>query len=406
MSKGNKSKVINKNGKCQFVIYSRKGQQLNEREMFTIGGKKLEGLIPIEVIRQGKSFELLYDLAGMVTLRDYLINPLNKESFGKLLQNILEVFKEMQSAFFSQNCLILDFDKVMMNPATQRLNFIYIPIQGYNTGATLRNFLLEIIEVGGFAASEDTGYVTEYIKILNNGLNFSLFELEEYIKGLFSENGYQKPKVIECFKCGSKLATGTVFCSVCGAKIIGTTGEMGQKAVYDPFSTAQNISSKKTANPRTDSKLEIERVGEQNNIEVEKQNVFGDIRKPADTQGLSDKAKAVAECGDTMLLGMYEAMYDDVRYLVREKTKEKISISQDVFRLGKSAQDCDYAILDNAAISRKHAEIVKQEKEYFIVDLGSTNKTYVDNNVVMRHKQITSGSKIRLANEEFTFYVE
>lgn len=376
MSKGNKTKVINKNGKCQFIIYSRKGQQLNEREIFTIGGKSIDGLIPVEVVRKGTTFELMYDLAGMVTLRDYLINPLTKESFGKLLQNILEIFKEMQSAFFSQNCLIMDFDKVMLNPATQRLNFIYIPIQGYNTGATLRNFLLEIIEVGGFAASEDTGYVTEYIKILNNGLNFSLFELEEYIKGLFLGNGYQTPKVVECFKCGSKLATGTNFCSVCGAKITGTTGEMGQKTVYDPFSVPKEVPTKRAVGQR------------------------------ADTQGLSDKSREIVECGDTMLLGMYEAMYDDVRYLVREKTKEKISISQDVFRLGKSAQECDYAILDNAAISRKHAEIIKQENGYFVVDLGSTNKTYVDNNVVVRHKQIVSGSKIRLANEEFTFYVE
>lgn len=405
MSKGNKTKVINKNGKCQFVIYSRKGQQLNEREIFTISGNSLNGLIPIEVVRKGTSFELIYDLAGMVTFRDYLINPLNKESFSKLLQNILEIFKEMQSAFFNQGCLIMDFDKVMMNPATQRLNFIYIPIQGYNTGANLRNFLLEIIEVGGFAASEDTGYVKEYIKILNNGLNFSIFELEEYIKGLAAENAYQAPKVVECFKCGSKLATGTNFCSVCGAKITGTTGEIGKRAVYDPFSVSNEPVRKETTQ-KVDAGLRIERVEPQPRIETERKQVVEEARKPADTQGLSDKSKEIVEYGDTMLLGMYEAMYDDVRYLVREKTKEKISISKDVFRLGKSAQECDYAILDNAAISRKHAEIVKQENEYFVVDLKSTNKTYVDNEVVTRHKKIVSGSKIRLANEEFTFYVE
>lgn len=400
MSKGNKTKLITKNGKCQFVIYSRKGQQLNEREIFTIGENSFDGLLPIEVSRKGVSFELTYNLAGMVTLRDYLINPLTKETFGKLLQNILEIFKGLQSAFFNQRCIIMDFDKVMMNPATQRLNFIYIPIQGYNTGSTLRDFLLEIIEVGGFSAAEDTGYVTEYIKILNNGLNFSLFELEEYIKELFSGSGYRTQTMVECFKCGSKMVPGTNFCSVCGAKITGTTGDIG---VYDPFSGQKDI-QKKSDEPKETPRAETKKEGDKSEPCKKGDGIKG--KTISDTQGLSDDTAEDDDPGDTMLLGMYEAMYEEIRYLIREKTGEKISISKEVFRLGKSARECDYTISDNTAISRKHAEIIKQENGYFIVDLGSTNKTYVDNVVVVRHKQIVSGSKIRLANEEFTFYVE
>ncbi len=410
MSKVNKTKFVNKRGTSQFILYSRKGQTLNERDVYAVNNHAIDGLLQFGVVKKGSGFEILYNLVGLVPLRDFMMNPLNRESFARILQNVLDVLKNMQSNFFNQKGLLLDFEHVYVNPATQKLAFIYSPIQNYDSGCELRNFLFEIIQGASFVQEEDSNYVKEYIRILNDGINFSVFELEEYIKGLVSESGYRLEKTVTCFKCGTQLNTGTIFCSVCGAKIAGSTGDIGRKAVYDPFANPveQKPVSKMTTGAYEIVKPEMEQPRKQEIRPVQPvQPTVQYVQRPSDTQGLSDKSKAAPdEFGDTMLLGMYESMYDEVRYLVRTKTGEKIQIEKDVFRLGKSANDCDYAILDNGAISRKHAEIVKQESGYFIVDLGSTNKTYVDGNVVTRHKEIMSGSQIKLANEEFMFYVE
>lgn len=410
MSKGNKTKFVNKRGMAQFILYSKKGQTLNERDVYAVNSRAIDGLLQFEVAKKGSNFELMYNLAGLVPLHDFMLNPLNRESFARILQNVLDVLKNMQSNFFNLKGLFLNFAYVYVNPATQKLAFIYSPIQNYDSGCELRNFLLEIIQVATFVQEEDSNYVKEYIRILNEGINFSVFELEEYIKGLVSETGYKLEKTITCFKCGTKVSLGTNFCSVCGAKIAGNTGEIANRVIYDPFINSS----------RTNTKTEM-RAGEyeivtplvsREETHTEQGKTSGNFtshrqERAADTQGLSDKYRAIPDdFGDTMLLGMYESMYDDVRYLVRTKNREKIQIDKDVFRLGKSINDCDYVIKDNNTISRKHAEIVKSQDGYFVVDLGSTNKTYVDGKNVEGQMQIVSGSKIKLANEEFTFYVE
>lgn len=351
MSKVNKCKIINKRGQCRFVIHSLKGQRLNEREVFAINNKEVEGLLSIDVNKKGAAFKLYYDLAGLVKLEDFLINPLNRESFGKLLQDILDVFKGLQTVFFNQTNLILDFDKVMVNPATQKLNFIYVPIQSFNSGGTLRTFLLNIIQRSSFIAGEDSGYVKEYIKILNNGLNFSVFELEEYIKGLISEQGYQNPKTTICHKCGTNAPSGTNYCPVCGVKLSSISDDMGNRAIYDPLLSIPN------------------------------------------------------EPG-TSVLGIDSLEDEKVSYLKYKKTGEKIYISKDFFYIGRSAQNCDYVIGGNSAVSGRHAVIRRYGKRFFVKDLDSTNGTFVEDRQIRDETELHSAMKVKLANEEFEFYVD
>lgn len=379
MSKVNKCKIINKRGQCQFILHSIKGQQLNEREIFSINNQEVEGMLPICVNRKGSSFELSYDLAGLINLKDFLLNPLNRENFGKLLQNILDVFKGMEAVFFKQTNLMLDFDKVMINPATQKMQFIYIPIQNFNAGGSLRSFLLDIIQRGSFVAEEDSAYVKEYIRILNNGLNFSVFELEEYIKGLISEQGYQTPKAVICHKCGTSVKLGMNFCPVCGVKVSENTGESGRQATYDPLKNLSDRTHKE--------EIHAERVGTQQ---------FSDT--------FSRHAAGTDEPG-TSVLGV-DSLDEKKAYLRYEKTGEKIDISKAMFYIGRSAKNCDYVLNVNSAVSGKHAVIRKYGEKFFINDLDSTNGTFVDGKEIHQETELRSQVKVRLANEEFTFWIE
>lgn len=113
--------------------------------------------------------------------------------------------------------------------------------------------------------------------------------------------------------------------------------------------------------------------------------------------------------GETTVLGMdmQMPMAPQVRIpvLERKKTNEKIAVTKDTFRLGKEQQYVDYCIMDNSAVSRSHADIVKKESDYYIVDNNSLNHTFVNGvQVVGSNPQILKdGDIIMLANEEFTF---
>lgn len=375
MSKENKRKEIYKNGVSQVVIKSMKGQAVSDREVYAVNNQEIEGLLPVEVIKKGSSFKLLYNLTGLMTLSDFLLTPMNRESFAHLLRNILEVLKNMQKAYFNQHALNMNLDSVMVNPAKQRLLFMYIPIQGYDSGCSLRAFLLEIIQAGSFVKEDNSDYVREYIRILNEGINFSVFELEEYIKRLVSKEGYEANKSIRCYKCGTQVQRGAKFCWVCGAKVSDVTENADNVKLYNPLEAAEAA--------RTAQKEEADLHSGYSTA----------------TQGLYRQS---GECGGTTLLGYTQPKYP---YLIREKTEEKIVIDRNEFCIGKSKQTCDYSVPDNSAVSRQHAKIISSDGRCYIKDLNSTNKTYVNERAI-EEEELMSGAKIRLGNEKFIFYIE
>lgn len=380
----NKIKVVNKLGLSQLILKSLKGQQLNENEVYAINSNKVDGLLRLDVIQKGTSFKLIYNITGFITFREYLKTPLNKERFARILQNILSNLKSLERAYFKQQYLLMDFNRVMVNPATQHIYFVYVPIQQFESGTSLREFLLNLIQFSSFAVGEDTSYVKDYITILNSGVNFSVFELEEYINTLLGQKSSVQQS-IECPQCHTQIKKGTNYCPACGAKVSGNTGATN-KGTYNPL----DDKGKRTETP-------------------EEEPIKQERRKKADTQGLSDGTTVLgADPGGTTVLGSEELYRPYYPYLIREKTGEKIEVDKPSFRIGKEKKYSDYFVSDNNAVSRSHADIITREKRYFIVDLNSTNKTYVDGRAIPVDKEIEifSGAKIRLANEDFVFYIE
>ena len=87
------------------------------------------------------------------------------------------------------------------------------------------------------------------------------------------------------------------------------------------------------------------------------------------------------------------------------KNNEKIRLNKPVFRIGKEKSYVDYFIGDNSAISRSHADIVTRDGQYYVVDINSTNHTYVNGGMIQSNVEvrIDHGTKLRFANEEFEF---
>lgn len=379
----NKTKVVSKLGQSQLIIKSQKGQQISEHEAYAINANKVKGLLHLDVVQKGSSFKLIYNITGFITFKEFLATTLNKKSFAKILQNILDNLQSIEDAYFNQQNLLMDFNRVMVNPATQHIYFVYVPIQFFESGDSLREFLLNIIQHCTFAPGEDNSYVRDYITILNSGVNFSVFELEEYINKLLGQQS-SRAQDIECPQCRAKLKKGTNYCGACGAKVSGNTGNNG-KGIYNPLSDKEN------------KKAAAEEV------------VHTEARRKDNTQGLSDGTTVLgADPGGTTVLGAEELEAPVFPYLIREKTEEKISVNKPSFRIGAERKYVDYWVNDNSTVSRSHADILTREKRYFIIDLNSTNKTYVDGRAIRVEKEIElfDGTRIRLSNEEFVFHIE
>ncbi|MEG1551691.1 MAG: DUF6382 domain-containing protein, partial [Oscillospiraceae bacterium] len=323
-----------------FCVKSQKGQQLNDREVEAISKKEIKGLLNAIVKQTGKSFKLSYNITGFISLYDYLNSTISKTEFSLLLENAFSNISSLASIYFSHKNLLLDLRNIFVNPSTKRILFIYIPIQYFDNEISLKEFYLSLAHNAVFLPDEDISYIKEYIAILNDGLNFSAFEFEEYIKRL-TNKADTKSQDVKCANCGGKNPPNAKFCRLCGSVLNKEDEE--KERFYDPL---------------------------------------------CDT-------------------GVLDSQPIHFPYLIRNKTQEKIPIDKTSFRLGKEKKYCDYFVPENNAVSRSHADIITREQHYYIVDNNSTNKTYVDGTAIEIKKEIEifAGTKIRLANEDFVFYI-
>ena len=383
----NKLKLQKKGGIVLLVIKSRKGQRLDEREIHIINNAGVRGLLAFESLQKKDAFKLIFDLTGYISLREYLKNPFRKETFAKLLQNIFDNLKAMRNVNFRPQKLVLDMDYVMINPSTQELQFVYLPIQALENGTELRSFLLEIIREGSFVADEDREYVREYITILNTGINFSEFELEQYIERLQEKEPDMQR--IQCPKCKTQVGPEDKFCPICGSPI-----EMKRYTDSEKIYMPPDVQTGDDMKGQTESRSQVANGRRKGNTEYFTTILGPDSEKPEPVYG-----------GTAVLGGANKHVYS---YLIRESTQERISVDKPVFRIGKEKNYCDYFVKDNSAVSRSHANIIVRGERYYVVDLNSTNHNYVDGRLIQPHEEteIFSGTRLRLGNEEFTFYIE
>ncbi len=151
-----------------------------------------------------------------------------------------------------------------------------------------------------------------------------------------------------------------------------------------------------------------------------KSGFFSKLRKKEDApaqsvqESQSEKASAnpvavpyYGNSGETTVLNVAQmSARQNAPHLVRSANKETIYLSKPVFRIGKDKSYVDYCIIDNSAISRRHANFIARNGDIYVVDTNSTNHTYV-NGVQIRSNaevKLTHGDEVRLANEDFTFY--
>lgn len=94
-------------------------------------------------------------------------------------------------------------------------------------------------------------------------------------------------------------------------------------------------------------------------------------------------------------------------YIIRKKNNESNIINGPEFIIGKDMSMVDYCISGNESISRRHVKIIKRGINYLLIDLKSTNNTYINSEQLVPEKEyiLSSGDTIKLADEEFLFEI-
>jgi phosphoserine phosphatase RsbU/P len=81
---------------------------------------------------------------------------------------------------------------------------------------------------------------------------------------------------------------------------------------------------------------------------------------------------------------------------------EQITISGDRSVMGRHPE-CDI-VLDAAAVSRQHAQILQTGDDFYIEDLHSRNGTFVNGKLVQGKRLLADGDRLKICDLLFTFY--
>ncbi len=88
--------------------------------------------------------------------------------------------------------------------------------------------------------------------------------------------------------------------------------------------------------------------------------------------------------------------------------QEEFVVKQKEFIIGKNAKQTDGTVSFSRMVSRKHCKIIKKKSEYFVVDLSSSNGTFLNGMRLVPGKEyvIHNRDVLRLATSDFQIMIE
>lgn len=397
----NKIKIIKK--KKEKYVYTKllQTQSLNQREIELLGSRQVMELI-VPQLDMGKTPAVMYKISALMTLKEHLRSVTSKDNFLKIVLSIMGMMKTAQEKMLYTANFLWDSEYIFVDPLTKGLRYVYLPIANYDPEYNVKTMFLSLAYDTVFNQLENCSYVTEYISYFNTHPNFSIYDFELFVRELNGEiiaageqeiNTAHPSKLLQkeaklCMRCGATFMSNDNFCDKCGERLVFVSAQKTQVAqpqMLHPQAIQQSIPVAKAVQPQ---------------LQIESQP-----QPQAQPASMGTTVLGVVECGTTVL-SPYELGQVVYPYIIRKNTGERINVNCAEFSIGQG-NTVDYMVTGNTAVSRKHANIITKGDKYYIVDLGSTNGTYIDDVKIIANQEteIVCGQKLRFANEEYEFMV-
>ena len=297
-----------------------------------------------------------------ISLYDRLKNPICEYDFFFVLEQFIDVTQKLEKIGLSRSNLVLDMKYIFFNESTKELYFIYLPVATPHGGEDILTFIEQII-YSVKPEEADPKYLSDFNYFIKKLNEFDAGKIESYI------------------------------CEV-DRNIVKTIKKVDLENPIDNI-----VDDEQTDLMEDDEKIYLM------DEDDEKTDLFIDDES---TCLLDDEATELFSEDDEK--GLFNEKWMGMpKYpiLIRTLTEEIIRINKPVFRIGKEENCVDYIVTNNIAISRSHADIISRGDRYFVFDLRSKNKSYINNRVLPAEQEVEifNGDVLKLANEEFLFQV-
>lgn len=363
---------------CQLLVRVKLpfGKAVNGNELNLFAQKCIRGFLKPKLI---KNNTIEYTGPIAVSLFERLEKPISKYDFFFLIEQIIDATQKLQRNAFPWNKVVWDLRHAYINETTKEVQLLYLPLEEISGSADISGFIENIIYSAKPVDERDTGFVSRFVYFFKGLPHYDPTKIEAYI-------AYEDRSIVNTIKRH-------------------TTGGSGfmtdkRKDYYDHYEQRNNDDEATGLLPQSDE--------EDTALLQEDNEATGLLIDEGDeATGLLNDDEATGLLEDDEATGLL--VEEQVHYptLYRILTNERICVNKPVFRLGKERSYVDYFVTNNNAVSRGHADIITRGNRYFVRDLNSKNKTYINGQAIppQCECELLDGSRLTLGNEEFIFNI-
>ena len=418
------SMSVDNYGISKFLFYRRAEHEvIDAAQIEWLAKSRIPGLLPCVTIETAGEAYVRYDLISEETLAE--TGKVTREKLYSWLADTAETLMEAGKAGLDTGNFVLNKGQVFIDPFSNRLVFIYIPVKN-NTfeKRSLKEFILELMSLAPY--EENGKSALFFIRVHNYLLGREDVQPDE-IASRLAEWATQEEIPIEVSRLPRhkpEYYSPGKLTPEAAERMAASREEQGEKHRFEEASraiprstgegrgllTSEYTSLKKDRQSR--ASLEIEEEVQYKRIT---RTDLGDRTTLPSALHIVPKT-AVPEVGDyeeegTTVLGMPDEEEGTTilgalqkPFLLAAESGEKITLSKDVFRIGRDPNGTDYTSA-NSVVGRVHAIFLTEDGEYFFEDNFSRNGSYINGVKAVPGKRIKikHEDKIRLANEEYMF---
>lgn len=331
-------------------------EKMNERQLDFFSGKYIRGLLKVQARK--KNYIEYYGPIG-ISLFERLKKPITKYDFLFIMEQIIDTTQKLNLNSLIISNVTWDIHYVFINETTRELQFIYLPLENDKSDANVIGFMEQIIYATKPMQEADTNYVSRFVYFIKSLSGYDADKIEKFISS-------EDRSIVNTIKRHS----------------VGQSGFMTDKPqhYYEHYA---------------------------NRNDEEATGLLGDDEATGLLNSGDDEATGLLNDCDDEATGLLNESPDQIHFasMYRPLTNETFLINKPVFRIGKERSYADYFVANNNMVSRSHADIISRSGRYYILDLNSKNRTFVNGVPIpaQQEVEIHNGDAIRLANEEFEF---
>ncbi len=354
-------------------------EKLDERQFTLFSGKNIRGLLKAK--RLGRN-SVQYSGPVGVCLAERLKKPIGKYDFLFIMEQIVDIFQKLNANSLTASHVVLDIRHVFINETTKEVLFLYLPLEQAGEETDIFAFMESIIYSVISAQEEDMDYISRFVYFIKSLEAYDGEKIERYIKS-------EDKSVVSTIKRHDARKSGTM------------TGKPA--ASHDHYSGKDPAVTGLLDNNDATGLLDSdEATGLLDNDEAT------GLLDSDEATGLlySDEATGLL-ADDDEATGLLQEKAHGYPSLCRLRNNEIIWLNKPVFRIGKENKYSDYVVRDNDKVSRSHADIITRGNRYFIMDLNSTNRTFINGRQIPARQEVEvyNGDRLKLADEEFEFRI-